>query len=112
MYGDLKLFHRIINKETCVELPDYLELIAPEEVMPVSEISDVRRLRTTHKDPLYFVCNIEDRVNVFRHSYFYRAHLLWNRLPLAVRLIKDSDVFAVELRKHLVMSTLPEVEPD
>ena len=28
VYGDLKLFHKLDhNKETCVELPDYLELI-------------------------------------------------------------------------------------
>ena len=112
VYGDLKLFHKIINRETSVELPDYLELIAPEEVMPGSEESEARRLRTSHKDPLYFVCTIEDRVNVFRHSYFYRAHLLWNRLPLSVRLVRDCDMFSVELRKHLTMSTLPEVEPD
>ena len=112
VYGDLKLFHKIINRETSVELPDYLELIAPEEVMPGSEESEARRLRTSHKDPLYFVCTIEDRVNVFRHSYFYRAHLLWNRLPLSVRLVRDCDMFSVELRKHLAMSTLPEVEPD
>lgn len=26
--GDLKLFHKIINNEVCIELPDYLELIA------------------------------------------------------------------------------------
>ena len=79
--------------------------------MPGSEESEARRLRTSHKDPLYFVCTIEDRVNVFRHSYFYRAHLLWNRLPLSVRLVRDCDMFSVELRKHLAMSTLPEVEP-
>ena len=112
VYGDLKLFHKIINRETSVELPYYLELIAPEEVMPGSEESEAHRLRTSHKDPLYFVCTIEDRVNVFRHSYFYRAHLLWNRLPLSVRLVRDCDLFSVELRKYLTLSTLPEVEPD
>ena len=41
VYGDLKLFHKIINNETCVELPEYLELISPEEVMPGSEESEV-----------------------------------------------------------------------
>ena len=49
VYGDLKLFHKIINRETSVELPDYLELIAPEEVMPGSEESEARQLRTSHK---------------------------------------------------------------
>ena len=62
VYGDLKLFHKIINKETSVELPYYLELIAPEEVMPPgSEESEAHRLRTSHKDPLYFV----EKVNLF-----------------------------------------------
>ena len=55
VYGDLKLFHKIINNETCVELPEYLELISPEEVMPGSEESEACWLRTSHKDPLFFL---------------------------------------------------------
>jgi hypothetical protein len=114
VYGDLKLFYKIINKESCVVLPDYLELISTEEVMPGSKDPEVRGLRTTHKDPLYFVCNIVDRVNVFRHSYFYRTHLAWNRLPLSLRLIREYDSFLTELRKHLAQYNCPdsEIEPD
>ena len=55
VYGDLKLFHKIINNETCVELPEYLELISPEEVMPGSEESEARWLCTSHKDPNYIL---------------------------------------------------------
>lgn len=103
--GDLKLFYKIINGETCIRLPDYLELISPDS-------EEFERLRRSHKDPLYFVCNIDDRVNVFRHSFFYRAHNLWNRLPLNLRLIRDYDVFSVELRKHLVEDNEPDPDPD
>ena len=110
--GDLILFHKIINNEVCIELPDYLELIDPNEVIPSVEASEHRNLRQTHKDPLYFVCNIDDRVNVFRHSFFYRAHTLWNRLPLGLRLISDSDTFQDNLRKHFIDSNQPEADPD
>ena len=113
--GDLKLFHKVINREVCIDLPEYLDLIDPKEVSNESpnEPSEHRRLRTTHKDPLYFVCNIHDRVNVFRHSFFYyRTHNLWNRLPLGVRLIADSTLFQEELRKHLVEVNLPDPDPD
>ena len=112
--GDLVLFHKVINNEVCIDLPDYLELIDPRELStePSTEPSERRRLRTTHKDPLYFVCKINDRVNVFRHSFFYRSHNLWNRLPLSIRLIADSTQFADELRKHLVESNLTDPEPD
>ena len=112
--GDLILFHKVINNEVCIEFPDYLELIDPRELLtePSTEPSGNRRLRTTHKDPLYFVCNINDRVNVFRHSFFYRTHNLWNRLPLELRMIVDATQFENELRKHLAESNLPDPEPD
>ena len=110
--GDLILFHKIINNEVRIELPDYLELIDPMELSTEasSDPSEHRRLRTTHKDPLYFVCKINDRVNVFRHSFFYRSHNLWNRLPLSIRLIADATQFENELRKHL--ANTPDPEPD
>ena len=112
--GDLILFHKVINNEVCIEFPDYLELIDPRELLtePSTEPSGNRRLLTTHKDPLYFVCNINDRVNVFRHSFFYRTHNLWNRLPLELRMIVDATQFENELRKHLAESNLPDPEPD
>ena len=97
-YGDLKLFYRIINGEVCIKLPDYLELISPEEITD-------SRLRQTHKDPLYFVCNIIDRVNVFRNNFFYRAHTLWNRLPLNIRLIQETKMFDKELNNYLMESS-------
>ena len=95
-YFDLKLFFRIIYSEVCIKLPEYLQFISPDEL-----VEGTRRLRQTHKDPLYFVCN-KDRVNVFRNSFFYRtAIILWNGLPLELRLIEDSVNFNVELKKYL-----------
>ena len=86
-------------------LPDYLELISPDEVMPGSS-----RLRTTHKDPLYFVCNINDRVNVFKNSFFHRAHALWNSLPLSIRLIRETDLFDESIKEHFM--AVVDLEPD
>ena len=108
--SDLKLFFRIINDEVCIKLPNYLELISPDEIMSGPGNSGTTRLRQTHKDPLYFVCNIADRVNVFRNSFFFRAHTLWNRLPLGLRLIQDSVQFDEKLKEYLMELSQP--EPD
>lgn len=107
------LFHKVISNEVCIDFPDYLELIDPRELStePSTEPSGSRRLRTTHKDLLYFECKVNDRVNVFRHSFFYRSHHLWNRLPLSLRLISDPSQFADELRSHLLQSNIPDPEP-
>ena len=37
----------------------------------------------------------------FKNAYFYRTHLLWNRLPLYIREIKRPSVFRVKLVEHI-----------
>ena len=37
----------------------------------------------------------------FSNSYFYRAHLSWNKLPLVIREIVCPGEFKVELLKYL-----------
>ena len=84
-FTDLILFHRIIHKKICIQLPSYLSLFSVGS----------SRLRNTHMDPLSFVSNIQPRINKtvnsryewesldeFKDSYFYRVHLAWNKLPL------------------------------
>ena len=108
-YGDLKLFFRVINNDVCIKLADYLELVGPEEYMPGET-----RLRQTHKDPLYFKCTIDARVWTFKHSFFYRAHLLWNKLPLSLRLIQEKIEFDKSLKEYYLGLNKPHVlvEPD
>ena len=105
---DLSIFHRIIHRSINIVLPDYLKLFSPE----------LSRLRRSHMDPLHFISNIKPRVvrrtknnndnrpefenlKEFQNSYFYRAHLEWNKLPLTLRVVEDYDKFIDHLKKYL-----------
>ena len=111
-FTDLVYFHNILERKVCTELPEYIKLVAKEEVTPDAEV--LPRLRTTHKDPLYFDFDVPPRVEVVNQNYFYRAVSLWNNLPLSLRLISDTLHFNRELRKHLEMDALnsPLIETD
>ena len=114
---DLSIFHRIIHRSINIVLPDYLKLFSPE----------LSRLRRSHMDPLHFISNIKPRVvrrtkinndncpefeNIkeFQNSYFYRAHLEWNKLPLTLRVVEDYGIFIDHLKKY-IWTTLME-RPD
>ena len=78
---DLKFFHSVVYNLSCVKLPQYLRLF------------NGTRLRSSHLDQKCYVSDILPR-NVqsnrnFGNSYFYRAHLAWNRLPLQIRDIES-----------------------
>ena len=103
---DLSIFHRIINENICVKLPSYLTLFSPES----------SRLRKTHMDKLTYVSIIKPRLvtrvnneggvafeclKEFEKSYFYRVHLEWNKLPLAISMTKHHNTFIINLKKHL-----------
>ena len=100
-YHDLKFFHAVVNGFSCVSLPEYLQPFT------------YSRLRSSHLDSKCFISSIVPRnlmsnsnfaSNSKRHfsnSYFYRAHLLWNKLPLMIREIVSTKVFEVELIKYL-----------
>ena len=120
LYTDLILFHRIIHRNICIDLPEYIQLASPP-----------RSLRTSHIDPLYFDSSIKPRLTTlsenkcsktskvkcrnqdsdpnygqnclqeFEHSYFYRTHLQWNKLPLDLRVIEQYQSFQIELNKYL-----------
>ena len=37
----------------------------------------------------------------FSNAYFYRSHLLWNRLPLSIRQISSTKEFRKNLKKFI-----------
>ena len=37
---------------------------------------------------------------LFKNSYFYRTHLLWNNLPLEIKIIENYDNFKVALEDY------------
>ena len=86
-YNDLKLFHLIVHKMSPIKLPSYLTFY------------EGTTLRYSHFDHLSVLSNIipSGQSNPtsnrgFSNSYFYRTHLLWNRLPLSLReIIRPSE---------------------
>ena len=106
VFNDLNLFHRILYQNVPITLPHYLSLFSPSS----------NRLRSTHKDALHFVSSIRpratfrsnkegelecDSLKEFENSYFYRAHLEWNKLPLKLRIIDSYTNFQERLKEHL-----------
>ena len=96
-FHDLKLFHLIVYNISCIKLPTYLHLFEGRS-----------RLRFTHLDHLSITSDIVPRQSNdtnskrgFKNAYFYRTHLLWNRLPLSIREIKRPSVFKVKLVEHI-----------
>ena len=89
-YHDLKFFHSLVHQyHPCTTLPHYLTFF-----------SGSSRLRSSHLDHLSVVSSIPPGPSVSK-SYFYRAHLTWNRLPLSLREIIRPGVFKAELLKHI-----------
>ena len=90
---DLKFFHSVVYNLSCVKLPQYLRLF------------NGTRLRSSHLDRKCYVSdvlprNIQSNRN-FSNSYFYRAHLAWNRLPLQIRDIETKTEFKTAVTKYL-----------
>ena len=91
--NDVVLFHKIFNYLIPVEMPDYLSLFSGHS-----------RLRSCHLDRLSYVSSVLPKgksSNWLSRSFFYRAHISWNSLPLEIREIKCHDIFKREVRQHL-----------
>ena len=96
--NDLIFFHKVLNDLTAIDLPSYLSFYRGGS-----------RLRSCHLDTLSIVCSLTPSSssssvrsnNPLAKSFFYRTHLLWNRLPLQLRQIQSSSLFKAELVKHL-----------
>ena len=100
-FHDLKMFHSVVNGFSCVELPSY---ITPFQGS---------RLRRTHLDYKCFVSSLRPRLanshlnftssssGILFQCFFYRAHLLWNRLPLDLREIIRPSKFKSDLITYL-----------
>ena len=96
---DLTFFHAIFYDYSVISLPPYLKRFT------------VSRLRNSHFDSLS-ICtdvipptpqnlNSEQSSLGISKSYFYRAHLAWNHLPLELREIGSAGKFKVALTSHL-----------
>ena len=98
--NDLALFYRIINGLIPLKLPNYLTFFDGQS-----------RLRSCHLDSLSLVSSTKPRTNSFlttkqnnsslNKSFFYRTHLLWNKLPYDLRAIDSFSKFKINLIRFL-----------
>ena len=96
-YHDLKFLHLVVHNCSCIKLPSYLRLFDGSS-----------RLRSTHLDHFSLVSDIKPNAiksvsskRGFAHTFFYRTHLSWNRLPLTLREIIRPSVFKSMLIKYI-----------
>ena len=107
---DLVFFHSIFYKKSVVKLPSYLYNFKGSV------------LRHCHLDSFSICSSIQPKIpqnlelintsTGITKSFFYRAHLTWNRLPLELRKIESESLFAKNLLDHfwkeiLSLSNLP-----
>ena len=96
-YHDLKFFHLVVQGFSCIKLPAYLQYFSGN------------RLRSSRLDNKCFVStilplgqgNVSTTRRGFSNSYFFRTHLMWNRLPFDTREIIRPSVFKEKLLKFI-----------
>ena len=97
-FHDLIMLHSIIHGLSFCKLPSYLSFFSGNN------------LRSSHLDYLCLVSSITpnsinnmdtESNNGFFNAYFYRSHILWNRLPLSIRQISSTKKFRKDLSKFI-----------
>ena len=111
LYTDLVLFHKIVNKSVKISMPPYISVITLESsrvsrnnttLAPTGSICDIDHSNVVESnDDLQYRCNILPRVDAFRFSFFYRTVLEWNKVPLKIRQITNTNSFSNILKQHL-----------
>ena len=92
------MLHSIVHGLSYCKLPSYLSFFSGSN------------LRSSHLDYLCLVSSITpnsinnmhtEAKGGFFNAYFYRSHLLWNRLPLSIRQISSTKEFRKNLKKFI-----------
>ena len=92
------MLHSIIYGLSVCKLPSYLSFFSGNNI------------RSSHLDNLCLVSSITpnsinnmdtESSSGFFNAYFYRSHILWNRLPLSIREISSTKKFRNDLNKFL-----------
>ena len=99
---DLMFFYKVVYGLVPVELPPYL----------TPYLGTI--LRTSHLDPLCFVCAITSRssTSALAQSYFYRTYTKWNNIPLDIRKIQSLTHFKCELKKFMWHKVIPDLDDE
>ena len=91
--NDILLFHKVVNKIVPIDLPNYLTFFTGQS-----------RLRSSHRDELSFVSSLipnSSNTTLLEKSFFYRAHMIWNSMPLAIRKVGSTSEFKTKVETHL-----------
>ena len=92
--NDLMFLHKIIYGTSPIDLPPYLSFFTPSQIV-------INTRAQSNMDSLHLMTSEVPRVNIFENSFFYRAHKLWNLLPLSLRATSDPIIFSSQLKRHL-----------
>ena len=102
LFTDLLTFYRIFYEHSPIKFPSYLQRYGGNS-----------RLRSCHLDHLSIISTVSPSTLIkqksgelsdyqaFEHSYFYRTHTAWNKLPIKLREILDFGHFKRALRAHI-----------
>ena len=115
MISDLVIFHKIYYNNYIIKLPSYLIPLTLEDrsrlrsnIRPPNYLNgedlntlDLSSMRSTRVDELSLKCSIEPKAPAFKNSFFFRAHILWNHIPVRIRSIQCIALFKTTLTSHL-----------
>ena len=76
-----------------VQPPDYLD--------GRTSSVDLSTMRAMSLDDKSLKCDVTSTSIVFKNSFFFRGHMLWNYLPLSIREEMCPSKFRSALRLHL-----------
>ena len=112
----LIIFHNIFYNvnDYCVKLPPYLRLCEENDrrrlrsnVNPPDYYStqrstlDLSTMRAMSLDNISLKCTILPRSTAFKNSFFFRSHMLWNYLPVDIRVEQCPSKFKKLLLVYL-----------
>ena len=112
--NDLIIFHKIYYNAYFVKLPQHFRscesidrtklrsnIAPPNYYNSQKENIDLSTMRAISLDNKSLKCTLSKTSHVLRKAFFYRAHILWNFLPLEIREVTCSSKFCTLLKQHL-----------
>ena len=112
-YTDLVLFHSIFYNRSVIKLPSYFTPFSDMDRGRLtsniktpnncnSEVTaHMNAMRRDRVDPLSLKCSVEPKCVAYKNNFFFRTHLLWNRLPKAIRECDNANEFQNKLKHHM-----------
>ena len=112
-YTDILLFYKIYYNRSVIKLPSYLipiddndrsrfrATIKPPDYYTRMQTLNMSVMRNDRLDILSLKCNIEAKSPALKNNFFYRTHLLWNRLPKEIRELDNICDFQKKLKHHM-----------